>query len=523
MSFAITLVALAGAGLALLGLLRLGAGDRATDLALGWLVGTGWLAAVAPVVRFGLGVPLGRAMLAAIVLAPVVAWGALELRRRRFDSAPAAEDAVASARTETPVRPERRDGEAGPESKGARWIPRPLWLFVPIALYVAIVTAAVLLHGTNTPTQTDDGVRVRAFAPMLAFADEWAPDARAIFTTAGPLPTFVPAVAWIATGSLDHFHVNYAILADLLALLVLSIGVASSRGSPERGWASAFGLLSIPLFVYHCTSTYSDAVLAMRVGAGVLFALEYARTRDRADAARALLLLGVAALVKREGELVAAAPAAVLLAQLAWERWREDRPLPWGAISLLGVPVALGAIGKISAVGIASAFPMLGFVVQQAGVAAGTVGARAPELSRQAAEIFFDRALFRSGNQGMIYWVLVATVALRARALVRTGGAWPLLGIAALFAEVAVSSIFLIPEFTIDQGTVNRALLVVSVPAAIWLGAVITDAVREDSLALAPETATPARAARASEGEKRRGGGKATPPPRRRARPGSRS
>ena len=112
-------------------------------------------------------------------------------------------------------------------------------------------------------------------------------------------------------------------------------------------------------------------------------------------------------------------------------------------------------------------------------------------------------------------------IAARARVLARSGLGWPLLAIAALFAEVAVSSIFLIPEFTLDQGTVNRALLVVSVPAAIWLAAAITDAVREDALALAPETATPARSARASGGGASESGG-ATQPRRRRARSGSR-
>ncbi len=488
MSYAITLVAFVAAGLALLAVLRLRTGSRPTDVALAWLVGSGWFAAVAPVVRFGLGVPLGRVTAAAIVLAPVAGWGVLRLRRR-FEA--------------TLPRPAER-GEGSGEGKGpgegktrergrARGSPARSGRTCRSSIYVAVVTAAVILHGTNMPTQTDDGVRVRALAPMLAFADEWSPAARGIFSMAGPLPTFVPALAWIATGTLDHFHVNYAVLTELVALLVLAVGLGSSRGSPERGWAGAFGLLSIPLFVYHCTSTYSDAVLAMRLGGGLLFALEYGRAarpgrgageagpapsgQARADLSRALLLLGLAALVKREGELVAAAPAAVLLAQIAWARWRGGRELPWAAVALLAAPVVLGAAGKIAGVGLAAAFPMLGFVVAQAGAAAAPAAGRAG-LSRAAAGLFFDRALFRAGNQGMIYWVLVATIVARARSLARSGLAWPLLAVGALFAEVAVSSIWLIPEFTLDEGTVNRALLVVSVPAALWLAAALTDAVR---------------------------------------------
>ncbi len=492
MSFVITLLALGAAGLALLRVLRLGTGHRATDLALAWLVGTGWLAAIAPVVRFVLRVPLGRATLAGIVLAPIVLWAALSWKR-----------------------PRRGVGDAVPESKATGWLPRPRWVFVPVALYVALVTLGVLLHGANTPTQTDDAVRVRAFAPMLAFADEWTPEARAVFSMAGPLPTFVPAVGWIATGTLDQFHVNYAILTELVALLVLLVGLGVARGSPERGWASALGILSIPLFLYHCTSTYSDAVLAMRVAGGIAFALEYGRTRDRADLSRTLLLLGLAALVKREGELVAAAPVAVLLAQAIRERWRGGAAIPWGATAFFAAPVALGAAGKIAAVGIAGAFPMVELVVRQAAVAVGA-GDGQSASSREAAAVFLDSGLFRSGNQGAIFWLFAGAVVVRARAVARGPLLVPLLAVAALLAEVAVSSIVLVPEFTIDQSTVHRALLVASVPAAIWIAAAVVDGVRAE-VAAAPIDAA-GRAQPKPDGR----GNAARPPRRRRGRRASR-
>ncbi len=466
MSFLLAMAVLVAAGLALLRLLRLETGSAVADAGLAWLAGSGFFAVLAPALRFGVGLPLSRASAAILMLAPLAAWGALAIRRR-----------TAARASANPPPPAAAAEPAEGQGVGPRWLPRPLWLYLPLAAYVVVVTAAVLLHGANTPTHTDDGVRVRGFAPMLAFADQWARDARGIFVVAGPLPTFVPALGWILGGTIDLFHVNYAVLADLVAVLLLAVGVASSRGSPERGWASAFGLLSIPLFVYHCTSTYSDAVLAIRVGAGVLFAIEYARTRSHRDAARAILLLGIAALVKREGELVAAAPAAVLAVQLAAERLRAGRPFPWAALAPGAVAVALGAIGKVAAVGLAAAFPMLGFVAVQSGLTptAATVS-QPPGMYADAARFFFEDALLRSGNAGMIYWVLPAVVAARARGLLRSRLAWPLAGIAALFAEVAVSSILLVPQFTLDQSTVHRALLVASVPAALWLAAALTDA-----------------------------------------------
>jgi hypothetical protein len=532
MTYALTVLSLVAAGLALLDLLRLRTGHALPDAALGWLAGSGWLAAVAPALRFALGVPLGRPTLAAVLLAPIVAWGALRLRARVANAAsgvapspqpspPAGEREVGAAQLPSPAGEREVGAQASSPSEmasRARWIPRPLWLFAPIALYVAVVLAAVLLHGANTPTNTDDGVRVRAFAPMLAFDDGWEPAARAVFAQAAPLATFVPAVAWIATGAVDHFHVNYFVLTELVALLALAIGLGVARGSPERGWAGAFAVLSLPLFVYHATSTYSDAVLAMRVGGAILFAVEYARGRDRADLSRALLLLGFAALVKREGELVAAAPAAVLLAQAAWERWRGGRPLPWRAAALLVAPGLVAAIGKVAALGVAGAFPMLGFVFQQAAEAAGAgAGApRAPGLAAEAAAIFFGDSLFRSGNQGMLYWILVAVLVVRARAILRGELVWPLLAVGAVFAEVAVSSIVLTPQFTLDQSTVNRALLVASVPVALWVAAAVVEAVRAEAVA---ETDAPADGPRARGGE---GDEAATPPRRRRSRRASR-
>lgn len=503
MSYALTLAAAIAAGLALLDLLRLRTRAWVPDLALGWLAGTGWLAAVLPALRFGLGIPLGRLTLAAVVLAPVAAWAALRWRRR-----------AAGPGGGGPGEPSGAPGE------GARWVPRPRWLFAPIALHVVVVTAAVLLHGSNTPTHTDDAVRVRAFAPMLAFDDRWEPEARSVFAIAGPLTTFVPATGWIASGTVDHFHVNYAVLTELLALLALAVGLASARGAPERGWAAAFAVLSLPLLVYHCTSTYSDAVLALRSGGALLLAIEYARGRDRRDLSRAFLLVGIAALVKREGELVAAAVAAVLVAQLAWERWREGRALPWAAAGLLAAPGLVAAAGKVAALGLAGAFPLLGFVADRGAQAIGVAGAapRQPGMIAEAARVFLDDALFRSGNQGMLYWALLAVIAVRARALLRGELAWPLLAVGALFGEVAVSSIFLAPEYTLDQGTVNRALLVVSVPAALWLATAVVEAVSAERLA---ETAAPADEPRARGGAAG-GEGAATPPRRRRPRQGRR-
>jgi hypothetical protein len=179
--------------------------------------------------------------------------------------------------------------------------------------------------------------------------------------------------------------------------------------------------------------------------------------------------------------------------------------------------VVLAGVGMVAAAGLAGAFPMVGLV---AGKAAGALvggadaGAMQPGTTARVAEFFFQNALFQDGNQGMIFWVLVAAVALRAPDLRRGELLWPLLAVVALLGETAVSSIFIIPQYTIDQGTVNRALLVASVPAALWLAEAVADAARR-ALAAAPERAAEPRARSAGEGG-------ATPPRRRRPRRESR-
>lgn len=444
MSFLVAQLLLVAAGLGVLGLLRLRTGIPVADLALAWFAGEAWFAMGAMALRFLADVPYSRWSAAAVCLAPALAW--LLLRGR--GAAP---------------------GRSPPAA--TRWLGRPAWIFAPLAAYVVVLTAAVALHGFNTPTHTDDGVRVRAFAPMLAFDDWWGREAAALLLQAGPVPTLVPSLAWRLTGRVDHFHVNYVVLATLLAFLTLAVARGAGRGAPERGWATAFGALSLPLLVYHCTSTYSDAVLAMHCGAGLLFHLDYSERGEREDAARALLLYLTAAMVKQEGEIVAGTCAAVLASQVAWN-WRLGRRVLLRTMGapLLGYGVVLAA--RVAAVGAKAAFPMLAQVAARSGDV-GPGGSQAA-LRGKALGAFVE-ALLWSGNAGMLFWIFPAALVARASEVRRRGLAWPLVAVVALFAESAVSSVWLFPAYTLDGTTVHRALLAVSVAATVWLAALLVE------------------------------------------------
>ena len=464
MTFLPTILLVGAAGLGLLDLLRLYTGNRLADTGLAWLVGCGWYGWAAMALRIGVGIPYCAATVLAIAFLPGTA--ALAVRRLRPVGVPV--EVTAGAKP--------AEGGTRRVDRLAFWLPRPWKFWLPIALYVFAVTTVVLLHGINTPTHTDDAVRVRAFAPFLALEDEWSPAARGLLIAAGALPTFVPTISWELTGRLDHFHVNYTVLTHLLAFLTLAVGLGVRAGRPQRGWATAFAVLSLPFFVYHLTSTYQDAVVALFAGAALLFLLEYARNGDSADAARTFLLAACVSLVKRDGTVVGGALATVLLAHLLWRRRREQVPVLVPALHAL-VPTAIYVALTVAAAGWALTAPIIAQASAHLESATAGAGPSATGLPWMAAKSL-GQALWQKGHAGMLYWALPLGAAAKWRHLLRPALAVPLVAALLIFLVTAVSSIWLIPEYTLDQSTVHRALLPPSVLLASWLAALVTDPAR---------------------------------------------
>ena len=458
MIFLLAASGMCASGLGLLRALRLGTGRLAIDLPLGWLAGMAWFAASAFSAQALLGIPVSAPLAAALLALPLVAWGFLGWRRP-----PGAEG--------EPIR------SPGPER---RWMPRPAWMFAPMAAWSVVVVAAVLLHGLSTPTHTDDGYRVRAYAPILVSAGAWNGPARDVIAMAGPIPAFVPSLAWVLGSPVDPIHVSATIVLTFLALLTLLVALASERGTPEAGWGAVFALTSLPLLAYHVASTYSDAWLAMYIGAAFAFLVASGQRRDPGDAGRALLLLLGAAMVKREGELVAFPAIAVLVAQVAWTR-REEGVRP--VLRLFPLLAAYGVVvaARVAAVGLAGAFPFLRAAAERSGATPGAAAVVAASstagagLEPSASGIFLE-SLFSDGNFGLLHWVLAVAVVLLFPTIRKRGLAGSGLALGLIFAETAASAVWLYPQFTLDHGTVHRSLLPVSVAAAVWLAALLAAA-----------------------------------------------
>lgn len=481
MTFLLSAALLCASGVGLLRALRLGTGSLVIDLPLGWFAGMAWFAAATFSIQALLGVPANAPLAIAVLALPLAAWGLL--RSRRPVLAPS----------------------------GRRWVPRPAWLFAPMAAWSIVVLAAVVLHGLATPTHTDDAYRVRAYAPILVAAGTWNGPARHLIAMAGPIPAVAPALAWVLGAPVDPFHVNATIVLTFLALLTLLVALASERGAPEAGWGAAFALTSLPLLAYHVTSTYSDAWLAMYLGAAFAFLVAFGQRRDAADADRALLLLLGAAMVKREGELVAFPAVVLLLAQVAWMRRAE------GVRSLARLAPLCAAYGvvvaaRVAAVGIPGAFPFLRAAAERTASAGGAVAIAAATPAASAGPVgaapepgvwtIFVEALFSDGNLGLLWWVLAVSVVLLFPRIRKDGLAWSGAALGLIFAETAASALWLYPQFTLDHGTVHRSLLPVSAAAAVWLSALLVTACQPESAKRVP----PGR-----RGDEARSGSKARP------------
>ena len=95
----------------------------------------------------------------------------------------------------------------------------------------------------------------------------------------------------------------------------------------------------------------------------------------------------------------------------------------------------------------------------------------------------FVWALFGSGSAGILYWVLPVAVLFRFGKVFKRGAIWTLGAVTLLLLQAAFTSVWLFPEYTLDQSTVHRQLLPVSVVASLWLASVLVGAVNEGDAA----------------------------------------
>ena len=169
---------------------------------------------------------------------------------------------------------------------------------------------------------------------------------------------------------------------------------------------------------------------------------------------------------------------ALLLMQVAWESRRSNRRL-LAKLALLCLPFLLIVGARAASVGVESALPFLRTAAQRASVTLPAAANGAPSPSAARALPAFLQALFSSGNAGILYWVLPVAVALQFARVLRARTVWALGAVMLLLLQAAFSSVWLFPEYTLNQSTVHRQLLPVSIAAALWLASILAGEANE--------------------------------------------
>lgn len=249
------------------------------DIALGWFVGVGYYSVTMFIIVFGAGLapqPLYSLM---IILAPIV---------------------VALVRITT-YGP--HVVQAFRNMRKTYYLPvSRIFSFETILVcYSLFVFILVFVHGASTPTNGDDAIHLRAYSPMLVYANDMSERARIVIAANGIWPSFSTLFFWHLKGGIDHFYINYTILTSFSCFLLLIYLAPAIRGEKRQGLYNVFLVMTLPLFIYHVTTTYADARLIMPFALGFLFFIFYLRDMDVKDFKTLTLFFVITCLVKDKG------------------------------------------------------------------------------------------------------------------------------------------------------------------------------------------------------------------------------
>lgn len=453
-------------GYAWVHLLRLSQGNLVTDAALSWFAGMAWFSLASAVCLYAWRLePSGWLSLALLALPVLV----LALRPRHLLA-------------------ETRSGVA--RLRACQWWPaNGPWLWGSVTIVTLLVLVLIVLHGTNTPTHTDDAMRLRAYTPFLAYRGDLTPAAARALLSNGAVVSFVPLPGWQLSDNPSHFHVNYLILTSLLFFCLLLYASCCDSGRPEQGLGTVFLLTALPLYVYHLTTTYSDALCATFFAGALFFFARHAERRDTASVAALFLFLLLTAMVKNEGEIMALTVLGVFLLSAAWACWRE-RTLAWQPLAVgLAVLAAYLLVKNLHAPNnlVQTVWRAVTRALEWGVPAAPGSGMRkaakaVASVAPGRVQAVFWGGFFSSGNYGIIFYLLPAFCAWRWRHLWRLRLGWAVAALLLVAAEVYLNGVHIHPQWTLDQSTLHRSIMCLAVGSAIIVGCLLVPPAGDESL-----------------------------------------
>jgi len=279
MTYLIGTAVFIGAGYSLVLLLDISRRHLLYDIALGWFVGAAYYSSFMALLVYLAGVPVSKTVSILIMALPMLL---VLLRSKRYLS---------------------YISGSFINARNTKYIPTGWTNIVPIILiiYSVLVFVLIVIHSTSTPSSGDDSLDLRAYTPSLVYSNDFTDNANRLILQNGVWPSFVTVLFFHLHNMPDHFYVNYTILTSLFFFLTLLYIAPSMRGANNQGIYGVFLVLSLPLFIYHSTITYADIRLAMPYALGFLFFAFFVKELEYKDLKTSVLFFFITCLIKSKG------------------------------------------------------------------------------------------------------------------------------------------------------------------------------------------------------------------------------
>jgi hypothetical protein len=242
-----------------------------------------------------------------------------------------------------------------------------------------------------------------------------------------------------------------------------------SKQNPMQGAYSLFLATTLPLFIVQSTSPMSDVPLAVSISLGFLFFIFYSRGGDEKDLRTALIFFTITCFIKDKGEFAGLGGMAACLAAVLFHKiWNKNWP-PLSTLLILGPAVSYFLVKNLHT----SALYWVS--TQTAGNIVNLFEASA-EPVRELANSTFDSqqdiflySTFISGNQGLIFFFLVATVLYNIKGLLFTRRVFESVFMSVLIAAVYFKVAVINMPLDALSDWIHRYLMVPALLSAVWI------------------------------------------------------
>lgn len=460
MTYLVGVILVMASGYCLASFLKITRGHFVFDLALGWFVGTTYYCVVTSLLVFGAGIPAKATYSVITVIIPM-----LVMLARIKSYLPSI---IASMKKVTSME----------------YLPENRLSFYACAIllgYSFVVFVMVFFHGASTPIIQDDALHLRAYTPLLAYDNYSTGNDRTLIFVNGLLPSFLPLFFWHLKGEVLRFYINYTVLVSFLCFFIIVYLAPAIRGNIRQGIYGLFFVTSLPLFLIHGTIAYMDAGMAIPYGLGFLFFTFYVRDFDTKDLKTLVLFFIITCMVKEKGIIAGVTGIAITFTAYISISVRKRMSVAKTVITAL-VLIAIPAFflyGSNTGLWALRTLKNIPAILDESiihGLLAPMIGAlfygETLNFSHYPyyVKLFdFSRSLFSSGNFGIIFYVLFATMLINLRSILKGDLLWGFLFWGIVFSETFIYMVILPTNPNDFEDVVHRAVMVLAIISSIYL------------------------------------------------------